>query len=105
MRSSVAAWRQQSTAAASAMGNVFQGQVAGARAEITDGQHHDQHAADNERQHPRRAEVLEENPDQQTAEHRRQSTEGITETHRSTRLNSSHLGISYAVFCLKKKKK
>ena len=24
---------------------------------------------------------------------------------RSTRLNSSHLGISYAVFCLKKKKK
>jgi len=24
---------------------------------------------------------------------------------KSTRLNSSHLGISYAVFCLKKKKK
>src|SRR5690625_1166616 len=26
-------------------------------------------------------------------------------THRSTRLNSSHVAISYAVFCLKKKKK
>src|SRR5262245_65232897 len=30
----------------------------------------------------------------------------VTKTDRkSTRLNSSHLGISYAVFCLKKKKK
>src|SRR5437899_12526799 len=29
---------------------------------------------------------------------------GITDR-KSTRLNSSHLGISYAVFCLKKKKK
>src|SRR5258705_9783912 len=28
-----------------------------------------------------------------------------TEDRKSTRLNSSHLGISYAVFCLKKKKK
>src|SRR5258705_9566376 len=35
------------------------------------------------------------------------STEGgmdIEEDRKSTRLNSSHLGISYAVFCLKKKK-
>src|SRR5438045_6377655 len=33
-------------------------------------------------------------------------TEGVELTDRkSTRLNSSHLGISYAVFCLKKKKK
>src|SRR5262245_64587919 len=36
--------------------------------------------------------------------------EGTPECHpvadrKSTRLNSSHLGISYAVFCLKKKKK
>src|SRR5438045_6598201 len=32
--------------------------------------------------------------------------DGIPEIDRkSTRLNSSHLGISYAVFCLKKKKK
>src|SRR5262245_64291799 len=35
---------------------------------------------------------------------------GATDTYKatdrkSTRLNSSHLGISYAVFCLKKKKK
>src|SRR5205814_9507548 len=29
----------------------------------------------------------------------------IDEDRKSTRLNSSHLGISYAVFCLKKKKK
>src|SRR5262245_62745219 len=29
----------------------------------------------------------------------------ITLDRKSTRLNSSHLGISYAVFCLKKKKK
>src|SRR5262245_64319433 len=28
----------------------------------------------------------------------------VTEDRKSTRLNSSHLGISYAVFCLKKKK-
>src|SRR5437899_5157574 len=28
---------------------------------------------------------------------------GATEDRKSTRLNSSHLGISYAVFCLKKK--
>src|SRR5205814_8924251 len=30
---------------------------------------------------------------------------GEAEDRKSTRLNSSHLGISYAVFCLKKKKK
>src|SRR5947199_9878789 len=29
----------------------------------------------------------------------------FTQDRKSTRLNSSHLGISYAVFCLKKKKK
>src|SRR5258705_961827 len=29
--------------------------------------------------------------------------EGFDEDRKSTRLNSSHLGISYAVFCLKKK--
>src|SRR5437899_5965651 len=31
--------------------------------------------------------------------------ERVGEDRKSTRLNSSHLGISYAVFCLKKKKK
>src|ERR1039458_10538217 len=30
---------------------------------------------------------------------------GLTIDRKSTRLNSSHLGISYAVFCLKKKQK
>src|SRR5258705_3178759 len=32
------------------------------------------------------------------------SVDGAREDRKSTRLNSSHLGISYAVFCLKKKK-
>src|SRR5690625_6806861 len=32
-------------------------------------------------------------------------TPGINEDRKSTRLNSSHVAISYAVFCLKKKKK
>src|SRR5205814_6661852 len=32
-------------------------------------------------------------------------TSGRTGDRKSTRLNSSHLGISYAVFCLKKKKR
>src|SRR5258705_8150017 len=32
-------------------------------------------------------------------------TNTLTKDRKSTRLNSSHLGISYAVFCLKKKKK
>src|SRR5947199_7070239 len=31
--------------------------------------------------------------------------ERLNRDRKSTRLNSSHLGISYAVFCLKKKKK
>src|SRR5262245_64846871 len=31
-------------------------------------------------------------------------TFGVSADRKSTRLNSSHLGISYAVFCLKKKK-
>src|SRR5262245_64900218 len=35
----------------------------------------------------------------------RTSTASSTADRKSTRLNSSHLGISYAVFCLKKKKK
>src|SRR5947199_7194331 len=35
---------------------------------------------------------------------RRPSIAATTIDRKSTRLNSSHLGISYAVFCLKKKK-
>src|SRR5256885_8813701 len=34
-----------------------------------------------------------------------QNLEGVAQDRKSTRLNSSHLVISYAVFCLKKKKK
>src|SRR5438045_8603787 len=34
-----------------------------------------------------------------------QLTQRVLSDRKSTRLNSSHLGISYAVFCLKKKKK
>src|SRR3712207_8567052 len=34
-----------------------------------------------------------------------EAVEGETEDRKSTRLNSSHANISYAVFCLKKKKK
>src|SRR5205814_2511304 len=34
---------------------------------------------------------------------RRQTRQATPEDRKSTRLNSSHLGISYAVFCLKKK--
>src|SRR5436309_8939618 len=33
------------------------------------------------------------------------ATDGISSDRKSTRLNSSHVKISYAVFCLKKKKK
>src|SRR5438874_5986107 len=35
----------------------------------------------------------------------RQGVDGAIEDRKSTRLNSSHVEISYAVFCLKKKKK
>src|SRR5690349_23654478 len=34
-----------------------------------------------------------------------ESFDGVTPDRKSTRLNSSHVEISYAVFCLKKKKK
>src|SRR5437899_7936442 len=36
---------------------------------------------------------------------RRETQAALEQDRKSTRLNSSHLGISYAVFCLKKKKK
>src|SRR5690242_21609393 len=40
-----------------------------------------------------------------TAENRREIMDSRLEDRKSTRLNSSHMSISYAVFCLKKKKK
>src|SRR5439155_22994741 len=36
---------------------------------------------------------------------RRSSFQGVTTDRKSTRLNFSHVAISYAVFCLKKKRK
>src|SRR5947199_4454233 len=39
------------------------------------------------------------------AEGKLRATSDLNLDRKSTRLNSSHLGISYAVFCLKKKKK
>src|SRR5256886_8672423 len=41
---------------------------------------------------------------QHPEEHHRQARRGLGEDRKSTRLNSSHSQISYAVFCLKKKK-
>src|SRR3712207_7705005 len=38
------------------------------------------------------------------AEHRADTADPLTVDRKSTRLNSSHANISYAVFCLKKKK-
>src|SRR5947199_8314211 len=40
-----------------------------------------------------------------TSERPRGGRRPVAADRKSTRLNSSHLGISYAVFCLKKKKK
>src|SRR5438045_9034033 len=40
-----------------------------------------------------------------TATEMEETTNSVALDRKSTRLNSSHLGISYAVFCLKKKKK
>src|SRR5262245_62875402 len=41
---------------------------------------------------------------ERVARDRRASRDSRRQDRKSTRLNSSHLGISYAVFCLKKKK-
>src|SRR5262245_63910942 len=46
--------------------------------------------------HPERVRVV---------EHEGRCNRGMSADRKSTRLNSSHLGISYAVFCLKKKTK
>src|SRR5436853_2224751 len=64
----------------------------------------------------RHAEQLDANPDSKEQDHERWQADcngsrysahvwSEIEDRKSTRLNSSHLGISYAVFCLKKKKK
>src|SRR5699024_12532732 len=64
---------------------------------------------------PRRAQRGEHRPGPTAREHQRDHRargeggvpggEGVRGDRKSTRLNSSHVSISYAVFCLKKKKK
>src|SRR5262245_64406576 len=53
-----------------------------------------------ERQEPRVVLGVEREPEEDAGQDRPREAD-----RKSTRLNSSHLGISYAVFCLKKKKK
>src|SRR5438045_9044888 len=53
----------------------------------------------------RAAEVAEERRDRDEVQIVPALAEGRALDRKSTRLNSSHLGISYAVFCLNKKKK
>src|SRR5207249_8639544 len=51
----------------------------------------------------RRRRAIEEAQHRALAERRRQDGYADVEDRKSTRLNSSHVSISYAVFCLKKK--
>src|SRR5256885_5758771 len=70
-----------------------------------------QRRAGRQRRAHRRGEELHGDADRQRAEHwirhhiQRDGGQHPAEDRKSTRLNSSHLVISYAVFCLKKKKK
>src|SRR3712207_7483029 len=68
-----------------------------------DGADHDaaQAAANANAPHP-----IKEEQDRREGQHEQQwyDTHGLGEDRKSTRLNSSHANISYAVFCLKKKK-
>src|SRR5699024_12679424 len=48
--------------------------------------------------------INQQNPGREHHEHRRRDDQGRLLDRKSTRLNSSHVSISYAVFCLKKKK-
>src|SRR3712207_7910196 len=61
--------------------------------------HGDERAPDVAPDHPSRE------PEQRRRDHEREEVEElIVRDRKSTRLNSSHANISYAVFCLKKKK-
>src|SRR5256885_13290056 len=58
------------------------------------------------RQHARRGVIIRQQRRRLRRKHRaRLERELVMRDRKSTRLNSSHLVISYAVFCLKKKKK
>src|SRR3712207_8387093 len=56
-------------------------------------------------EHPRLGEPSGEDPGQLAAAAPEVQDVALEEDRKSTRLNSSHANISYAVFCLKKKKK
>src|SRR3712207_7469467 len=51
-----------------------------------------------------RSELGAHDPVAHAVEHREPGDPGVDRDRKSTRLNSSHANISYAVFCLKKKK-
>src|SRR5579859_8251665 len=53
----------------------------------------------------RRSSDLDQPPDRQGLAHLDDRPQPLVQDRKSTRLNSSHSQISYAVFCLKKKKK
>src|SRR5205814_9243435 len=69
---------------------------------------HVRHAA-RLRVHAQRSDAVDQLNQDPEAQHRdrrhRDNARARCRDRKSTRLNSSHLGISYAVFCLKKKKK
>src|SRR5437868_14585663 len=52
-----------------------------------------------------RSKILQVVPSARFGDSRRVIGIGVRQDRKSTRLNSSHVSISYAVFCLKKKKK
>src|SRR5689334_23633471 len=54
-------------------------------------------------EHPVRQDQPEEQPGPVVADHDRADHGEVEQDRKSTRLNSSHSSISYAVFCLKKK--
>src|SRR5947199_4500022 len=66
---------------------------------------HDDEPAGDLHPHHRRAGRLVRWPRCRTLAARPMTDSQLARDRKSTRLNSSHLGISYAVFCLKKKKK
>src|SRR3712207_7246859 len=59
---------------------------------------------DHEGRGGRNDEEAEHGPDQEGARHAGKGNRSPSADRKSTRLNSSHANISYAVFCLKKKK-
>src|SRR3712207_8285858 len=64
----------------------------------------DRHVEHRDRQDRGERPGAEERADHDRGEHRREGEDHVAGDRKSTRLNSSHANISYAVFCLKKKK-